>query len=265
MKNTLFPSSIRRISVSQQFHIATKLAAFPKKDNHLVAPESWKVINYKAYPRLPQILLPSPSRLIYDLISALIERRSTRDYRHEPITMQNISDLLYYSLGIKGVLTKRPAVTRFYPSAGARYPLEIYPLLFNVLDIPVGGYHYNVKAHSVELLFDGFTARKIYRYIDQPWIKQVPVIFLITAVFDRTVGKYGSRGYRHILTEYGHLAQNIYLMAAAQKLGCCSIGGFLDENINRLLDLDYEDEGVVGFLTIGKPALHEKQQTKKAI
>ena len=69
--------------------------------------------------------------------------------------------------------------------------------------------------------------------------------------FDRTEMKYRARGYRHIFTEYGHLAQNMYLICAALGLGICSIGGFIDDGLNKILDIDGRIESVIGVIAIG--------------
>jgi len=245
MKTTITPPSV-------VFDKATTLTKFPKKVTGFVAPSSWAIISYKAYPRLPQVLLPRPTKINITLTDALLQRMSTREYSQIPIRKLGLSNLLYYSSGVTSILSKKPGTRRFYPSAGARYPLEVYPLIFNVSGIPPGGYHYHIKSHSMERLLNKSLSKRIFDYIDQPWIERSAAILLITAIFNRTEEKYGSRGYRHILTEYGHIAQNIYLLSSALNIGACSIGGFLEEKIDRMLDLDYEDEGVIGFITLGK-------------
>ena len=63
--------------------------------------------------------------------------------------------------------------------------------------------------------------------------------------------KYGDRGYRHVLAEAGHLAQNLYLISSALGLSCCAMGGYYDEEINNLLDIDGVGESIVYILAIG--------------
>ena len=86
---------------------------------------------------------------------------------------------------------------------------------------------------------------------NQKWIKKSAMLIIVTAIFERTTTKYGDRGYRHILTEYGHIAQNVYLLSSAFGLGCCSIGGFIDNGLNKLLDIDPVDESVIGVIAVG--------------
>ena len=138
-----------------------------------------------------------------------------------------------------------------YPSAGARYPLEIYPFIFSVQGLKRAIYHYHVKTHSLELIYDGIFQRATLKNFSQSWIRKAAFLLVITAIFDRMEEKYKERGYRHIYTEYGHLAQNFYLVSSSLDLGCCSIGGFIDDGLNELLDLDGVDESTVGVTAFG--------------
>ena len=71
-------------------------------------------------------------------------------------------------------------------------------------------------------------------------------------MFKRTILSYGDRGYRHILVEAGHLGQNIYLNSVALGLSCCAIGGYIDDKLNSLIDVDGLNESVVYVLAVGK-------------
>lgn len=85
----------------------------------------------------------------------------------------------------------------------------------------------------------------------QEWVKSSAVILAISGIFNRTQIKYGDRGYRYILLEAGHMAQNIYLLSAALGLKCCAIGGYIDDKINRLIDFDDQQEAVLYMLSLG--------------
>lgn len=242
-------------SIAQSFYQGTKIKKFAViKNEPNQVPESWKKISYKAYPRFPQIILPEPTSLTVELTSVLKNRRSIRSFSTNKISIENFSNLVYYSCGSTKFYNPTKEDRRFYPSAGARYPLEVYPFVFNVNTIEPGGYHYHVKSHSLEQILNQKFSSRIFHYFDQEWIEHAAAIFIVTAEFGRTAAKYGNRGYRHIFTEYGHMAQNIYSIAGAINLGCCSIGGFLEDGINRLLELDFEDEGVIGVIALGEPA-----------
>ena len=140
---------------------------------------------------------------------------------------------------------------RVSPSAGARYPLEIYPLIFSAKDLDCGIYHYNVKSHSLELLKKGDFKSQFFKCVGQDMILKCSMLIVISAIFNRTKDKYGERGYRYVLLDAGHLAQNAYLIATRLSLGCCTIGGFLDNEINKLLKIDGLTESSIYLIAIG--------------
>ena len=172
------------------------------------------------------------------------------------MTLGELSYILYFSGGISYKGKNWDEAYRMYPSAGARYPLEIYLLVIRVKNTLPGIYHYNVKKHSLELLakYSINDLNKMMRkiYCNQELTKNPSVILIITAVFERTMLKYGERGYRYILLDVGHFAQNVYLTATAIGIGCCTIGGFLDKEITKLLDLERVGEKPMYSIALGK-------------
>lgn len=233
------------------FHNKTKIGKFTAQKKNEKYPASWTTIFYKGYSRLKEIRLPKPTPPTAFLKEALTKRKSVRDFSSKQLSLQKLSSLLYFSAGLKNL--HNPAnSTRLYPSGGALYPLEIYLLLLNS-ELPRGLYHYYLKSNSLEelLLFDKFDYSK---YFAQDWIEKAACVLLVSGVFKRTTIKYGIRGYRLILLEAGHLGQNIYLNTASLGIGCCAIGGFSDDNLNKLIDLDGIEETVIYTFALGNIA-----------
>ena len=77
------------------------------------------------------------------------------------------------------------------------------------------------------------------------------VTFILSAVFDRTRSKYGERGYRYVYMEAGHISQNIYLQAVSLGLGSVSVGAFIDDAVNELIDVDGENEAAIYLHAVG--------------
>ena len=129
----------------------------------------------------------------------------------------------------------------------------MYPLVLSGTDdVPSGLYHYNVKSHSLDVLWQReFPEAELLKLFTYPWVAQASVVFILTAQFSRTQSKYGERGYRYILLEAGHMAQNMYLVAADQGVKCCALGGTKDELIEKLLDIDGITESVVYAVALG--------------
>lgn len=240
-------------SISSKYHQATKIFIFqkPKKDENGNWPTEWVDINYKGYPRLLKIPLPKaniPNKIT--LFKSLINRQSKRDLKKKEMPLKDLSALLYLTAGLRNI-NKQDSGNRFYPSAGARYPLEVYPLVLNVAGLKQGVYHYHLKTHSLELLISEENIKeKILSNFNQDWIKDASVIFAISAIFWRAEVKYGDRSYRNTLMEAGTLTQNFYLTTNALNLKCCSIGGFIDNGLHNLIDLDGEEEAVITTIAI---------------
>ncbi len=237
------------VSKSQEFHEFTKIKKLAKNVNSKFWPESWKKVYYKAYGRLEETILPKPDlKQNISLRNVLFDRKSTRIFAKKPLSLEKLSTILYFSAGLKNIDPNFPR--RFYPSPGARFPLEVYVFSQNA-ELPKSVYHYYVKNHSLEKL-------NTYNKSDLPKITNVPLsksagcIIAITAVFKRNTVKYMDRGYRHVLVEAGHMAQNIYLTSSALGVGCCALGGYLDDNINEMLDIDGLNESVVYLIALGE-------------
>lgn len=237
------------VEIWEKFHQKTKFTNFNKdlleRKNW---PKQWKTVYFKGYSRLEQIILPKPELDKFPLIEALKNRKSSRKFSKIPLNLSKLGTLLFYSAGLKKNIQPWYA-SRFYPSGGSRYPLEIYCIVLNA-DLPRGIYHYYIKSHSLEklLIFEYFNLNK---YFNQNWLKNTGVIILITAVFNRMTIKYGNRGYRHIMIEAGHIGQNLYLNSVALKINCCAIGGYLDDKLNQLLDIEGIKESIIYALAIG--------------
>ncbi|MCL4364040.1 SagB/ThcOx family dehydrogenase [Patescibacteria group bacterium] len=239
----------KSFSLSEEFHQKTKLKKISDDHTFNKVPKEWKTVQFKSYPRFKELVLPKPKIIDPSLKKILIERKSSRNFSRHPLSLEKLSGLLYYSAGLKTY--KEPwLVNRFYPSAGSRYPLEVYLISLNS-QLPMGLYHYYLKNHSLEKIqsFDRFKASNYFR---PDWVEKSSVIIIITAVFKRNTIKYGDRGYRHILIEAGHLGQNLYLMASVFKLSCCAMGGYYDDRLNELIDIDGHSESVIYTLALGQ-------------
>jgi len=241
------------LSKSRKFNNLTKINILKEKKDiqYDKWPLEWKTIYYKAYPRMDQILLPKPISRKFDLYDSLLQRESTRDFSKVKVNFQDCADLLYYSAGIKGILKKDLSEKRMYPSAGGRYPLEVYIFSLNTEGLKEGAYHYHLKTHSLEEILLGPIYDKTIQQFQQSWIRTTGLLIVVTAIFDRSEMKYGDRSYRHIMTEYGHMAQNLYLVGNSLGLGMCSIGGFCDDGLNEILDIDGVTESVIGAIAVG--------------
>ncbi len=181
--------------------------------------------------------LPNPhTKGFISFEEVLYKRRSVREYRNEPITLYHLSQLLWSAQGITSEFGYRTA-----PSAGALYPLEIYCSAENVEGIDAGIYKYDPFNHQIGCIKFGFYNKELYKAcLYQPQVADAPLVIVITAVFERTTKKYGSRGIRYVFSEVGHVSQNIYLQATALGLGTVAIGAFEEDMIKDILNANEE-------------------------
>ena len=142
---------------------------------------------------------------------------------------------------------------RVHPSAGGRFPLEIYPVvLCPAAGISAGVYHYNIAEHALDTLWEhAWTPEEVGLISSYPWVKDASVLIFLSAIFQRTQMKYGERGYRYILLEAGHIAQNIVLTAEALDLRCSPLVGTNDAHVEDVLKIDGVSESLVYTLVLG--------------
>lgn len=205
---------------------------------------------YKTYAHAARVTLPHPrSGQGLSLEEAIDRRRSWRHYSNEPLSLAELSRLLYAASGI----TDPAQGFRAAPSAGGLYPIETYVVASHVTDLAAGIYHYAVTDHALEQVRLGeFRTALMMAGLGQEMLGQAPVCFVLTAMFQRTRWKYRERSYRYILLEAGHIGQNLYLAATSLGLGACAAGAFLDDQLNDLLGVDGEQEAALYLITVGK-------------
>lgn len=208
---------------------------------------------YKEYPEAQKIELPSfePSQAM-SLDHTLKQRKSIRDFRAQPISKEQLSYLLWASTGIQRV--EGGYEFRTAPSAGALYPIETYVVINNVRGLEVGVYHYSIQAHQLEQLEQGdFRQRITAAALRQGMCATAPVVFIWTAIFERCKWKYSQRAYRYIYLDAGHIAENLALATVSLNLGSCEIGALYDDQVNKILGIDGEEEGVICMAVVGIP------------
>lgn len=195
------------------------------------------------------IELPAPRHdSDFSLERALSNRRSVREFRDDPITLAQLSQLLWAAQGITDSRGLRTA-----PSAGALYPLELYVLAGDVAGLPEGIYKYRTNGHKLLRLSGEDRRRQLERAAwDQDWVRKNAALIVFAAVETRTTGKYGRRGIRYIHIEVGHAAQNVMLQAQAVGLGAAVVGAFDDDRVEDLLDMPGNEQALY-LMPIGKP------------
>ncbi|MGC2236205.1 MAG: SagB/ThcOx family dehydrogenase [Pyrinomonadaceae bacterium] len=229
------------IQVAELFHENTKMLPYENGDDPALLPEAIKPGVVLARYRLPRV---SPGERGGNLEHAIYNRVTSRNfYPGATLPLEILSRLFAFSCGcttdFSAANIPQLEFRRSAPSAGATYPIEMYLAARSIASIPDGIYHYSNIDHSLELIRLGNFHPSISKWtLHQPYIADTNAIFLMAGFSDRIYPRYNERGYRYMLLEAGHIAQNTCLLATAYGLGVLSNGGFDDTAINRLLGLN---------------------------
>ena len=217
---------------------------------------------FRTYPGSARIVLPGRDHaLSMPVGEAIRTRTSGRDFSGEKMPLVQLGKLLYNGYGVTGtamvdgeVISRRPV-----PSAGALYPLEIYLATQAVEGLENAIYHYDARDHELEFRRAGsFHDQLAGMTLGQTMLRTANVVILIAALAERTMWKYGQRGYRYVFLDAGHLGQNLYLAATALGIGISAIGGFFDQEVNELCRLPQGEE-VIYILCAGVPTENAPQ------
>jgi len=172
---------------------------------------------------------------------ALLERRSLRSYRDEPLTLPEISQILWAAQGI----TEPGRGLRTAPSARALYLLNVYLLSGNVTNLPIGMYKYQSRGHELIKIAGGDKKTELFNSVGQAPIKNAPAVLVFSGMSGRSTNP------RWMYVEAGHAAQNVYLQVVSLKLGAVVMGGFKDEDVRRALNMS-EKEQPIYIMPVGK-------------
>lgn len=193
----------------------------------------------------PRTVSLPPARLegTMSLEQALARRRSVREYAPTPLTLAEVGQLLWAAQGITSAEGFRTA-----PSAGARYPLEVYVVL------PEATYRYEPQGHRLHLHMTGDRRSALHAdALSQAAVLQAPAVIVIAAIYERTAGRYGAeRTPRYVHMEVGHAGQNVLLQATALGLAAVPIGAFYDEQVQQALELPLNQQPLY-LIPVGHP------------
>ena len=185
-------------------------------------------------------IIELPERDVSPLGAMLENRYSLRSYGGGPLTLEELSFLLWAAQGVKAVNQYR--TLRTAPSGGARHPLELYAFVNNVAGLAPGAYHYLALEDKLERL--GCRANQAdqltFALAGQEFAGHAPVCLVWTAVPYRSEWRYDSHGHKDILLDAGHSCQNVYLACEELGLGCCALAAYDQEAMDELLGLPTE-------------------------
>jgi SagB-type dehydrogenase family enzyme len=188
-----------------------------------------------------------------DLCHAIHNRESRRSYSYKPLSLEELSFLLWATQGVRRQIDNGHAL-RNVPSAGCRHALETYLCVLNIQELEQGIYRYLPLDH--ELLYE-FTeenlADKIVKSaLGQPYPGGAAVTFIWSAVPYRMEWRYGIAAHKVIAIDAGHVCQNLYLACEAIGAGTCAIAAYDQHAMDSLIRVDGREEFVIYLAPVGK-------------
>lgn len=139
---------------------------------------------------------------------AIHNRISRRNFRDQGLNLAQAGQLLWSAGGLGAA--GNVGVSRAAPSAGATYPLELHLAAGKVDGLDPGLYHYDYRAHALAILKRGDLRAGLARdCLGQGMIAKAPLSIVLVAHYERTIRRYGERGYRYVHMEVGYVSQRI--------------------------------------------------------
>lgn len=188
-----------------------------------------------------------------DLLTAIDRRESRRKFRHAPLTLEELSFLLWVTQGIKRQI--RPGTAfRTVPSAGCRHALETCLCVLNIEGLEMGMYRYLPVEHQLLLEFheDQLAEKIVDATLGQSFTGSAAVTFIWTAIPYRMEWRYDLAAHKVIALDAGHVCQNLYLACEAIGAGTCAIAAYHQELVDKLLRVDGNDEFAIYLAAVGK-------------
>lgn len=188
-----------------------------------------------------------------DLISAIQNRKSHRHFRDKPLSLEELSFLLWATQGIRK-RADEATTFRTVPSAGCRHALETYLCILNVTGLAMGIYRYLPIEHQLlivslnENLPDDIVTATFY----QSFIGKAPVTFIWTTIPYRMEWRYHIAAHKVIALDAGHVCQNLYLACSAIGGGACAVAAYHQEFMDKLLEVDGNNEFAIYLAAVGK-------------
>lgn len=188
------------------------------------------------------------------LIQAIKQRQSRRRYNESPLSLEQLSFLLWATQGVKRHDERHKITLRTVPSGGARHPFETYLIVNRVDGLEHGLYRYLALEHKLLYLAVNppDIAKKLTEAnLGQGFVGKAAVVFAWTAIPYRTEWQYAMVAPKIIAQDSGHLCQNLYLAAEAIQAGTCAVGAYVQSKMDALIGVDGDEEFTIYVAPVG--------------
>jgi SagB-type dehydrogenase family enzyme len=239
--------------------------------------QSFETDQQKGFPR-PDVQKPYPAdAALFDLVppdkfkldkvsitDVISSRRSHRQFTDKTLSLEHLSFLLWATQGVRGTSEDGTRFYRNVPSGGNHHPIETYLSVHNVETLKAGLYRYLPLDHKLVLInedteiSDKVKSGSMHQSTlleDGPhfFIKEAPVVFIWSTIPYRSEWRYSLAAAKLVALDAGHVCQNLHIAASAIGAGSCSVGAYDQREMDRLIDVDGENEFVIYLSPVGFP------------
>jgi len=245
------------VAATWKYHDGTKHSPWSIRNNPHFLDWPNRPLPFKIYPTLEPFPLPRdvPQTGVAAL-SAISESVPSSGAKPIP-DLQDLARILYFSAGITKQ-REHPGGEIYFRAAactGALYEIELYVVTGDLPGLDAGVYHFNPADVALRLLRKGdFRGNLAQATAMEPAVARAPATIICTGTYWRNAWKYQARTYRHFGWDSGTLLANMLAVCAASGLPAEIVLGFVDVEVNRLLDLDMRREVSLCLVPIGRTA-----------
>jgi SagB-type dehydrogenase family enzyme len=244
----------RETSAAREYHTATNHSL----ESVRAGPHGLDWANqprpYKLYTDAPSVALPPlPTDSSMPALEAIAGNlAAARD--HGVVDAAAFAKLLHYSAGITRTIRFDGGEMTFRAAActGALYHIELYLVCGDVDGLDAGVYQFGAHDGALRRLRSGdYRAAVADATAGEQSIAGAPAIIVYTTTFWRNAWKYQSRAYRHAFWDGGTIIANTLAVCAAEQVPARVVVGFVDAEVNRLVDADPDREAAIALVAIG--------------
>jgi SagB-type dehydrogenase family enzyme len=238
------------------YHNATKHSYASIHNNAHFMDWSNQPVPFKIYPTLEPTRLPSEVRQSgVAALSAIAEKVSAQT--NVSPDLEAVAQLLYLSAGITRRRKYSGGEIYFRAAActGALYEVELYLVCGELSGLGAGVYHFGPAEFCLRKLRAGdYRGVLVDATAGEAAIAHAPLTIICTCTYWRNAWKYQARTYRHFGWDNGTLLANLLAVATALGLPAQVVCGFVDEHVNRLIDVDTQREVAFSLVALGRVA-----------
>jgi SagB-type dehydrogenase family enzyme len=244
----------RNVTAAWTYHNSTKHSLQSIRSNRHFLDWDNKPLPFKIYSTLEPIALPPDTPPVRMPTLSAIAAHSDEAQGERTPDLATLASLLFLSAGITKRRTYPGGEVYFRAAAntGALYHIDLYLVCGDLPDLPPGVYHFGPHDFSLRRLREGDYRHVLIRASgDEHAVQNAPATLICTSTYWRNAWKYQARTYRHCFWDAGTLLANFLAAATALKVPTQVVTGFVDAEVNQLLDLDTQREVALVLLPLG--------------